>query len=215
MVVKGIDMHEMLNLKILVIEPHFDDAIYSMGGTICKLSNTNTDVTVLTVFNVYQKANTDRYLEQLSAFRGYICHLKQLNYKDAVSRSNDLILEKNMFKEIKHKIQQLILDKSIDIMFFPMACGNHVDHIIVHQICKSLDVKHKYQYEDLPYAYKYSAKSKEGYVICKIDIEEKIKRCLLYKTQINIETIKKIREHAYLIGKAIKNCDYAEKFWIS
>ncbi len=107
---------------------------------------------------------------------------------------------------------QSILHASWDMIFCPLAIGNHVDHLIVShsflKIVKETKMKHAFFYEDLPYASNYSLGAIETLVASRIghsepvliditgSLNEKNKLVSVYKSQDDEKMKKSISNHA-------------------
>ncbi|MDD4036154.1 MAG: PIG-L family deacetylase [Bacilli bacterium] len=171
-------------------------------------------------------------------------HVKAINldFLDAIFRKNDLgkylclswsdvfTTNKEQYKEefiLFNSIKANILkftDNTDEILYFPLSLGGHIDHLLINEIGKELNLsnynKHIYYYEDLPYA-NYALdvdKLNEMYLIEKIeeiDIKYKISLVSKYKKSLEISDESSVinshvKEHAAKISEQGKYC---ERFW--
>ena len=94
---------------------------------------------------------------------------------------------------INYDIQKIINDYEIDYTYYPGAVGFHPDHILTYRSCYNLKNTRLICYEEFPYSthwiYKYIRIPfiKSNNVIkVKINVEDKIKDIMKYKSQYNI-----------------------------
>jgi LmbE family N-acetylglucosaminyl deacetylase len=89
-------------------------------------------------------------------------------------------------EQLKNKLQQFSNKKNI--IFAPMGIGNHVDHILVREVCEELFDKVIY-YSDFPYNVRLNnfGKAKSGFDTVSLmpDLKEKEKKLRCYSTQFN------------------------------
>lgn len=107
--------------------------------------------------------------------------------------------------QIKKKLQLLIHGKKNVWVFCPIGVGNHVDHILVRDVCNSLDVPVVY-WADYPYTKSHDVSvsfvrrnSLKEYTFRNY-IKEKIETMNMYKTQLHVFqplTNKKALEEKY------------------
>lgn len=170
--------------NVLIISTHFDDAPLSLGGVINRIELfqnlhvltvfTRSSYTILTnIPNSVDYISTLRNLEMENYCHELNIKLHTLGFCDTTQRKypsleiyketiatflNTVNPEKDdIFDNVKLELDSKIKKIKYDSIFFPLAIGNHLDHLIVHRIAKSLSMENKrvYFYEDLPYAADY------------------------------------------------------------
>jgi putative nucleotidyltransferase with HDIG domain len=221
--------------KMVIFSPHIDDAYLSLGGTI--VANNDALVKIINVFSTsnYRLGGGKKNIEEITTcrkgeekqnsmetsvltefwdypevfVRGYP------NWQTAPS-GRDAKLEKELFVRIKEKIRN---EGKNTRFFFPLSIGGHVDHILLARMGLRLmgeaDISF---YEDLPYAafkklniLSLDIKDKLQSEEINIDefINEKIKLCKNYSSQIRAQDIYAIKKYAKSINK-----EYAiERIW--
>lgn len=170
--------------NVLIISTHFDDAPLSLGGVINKRELfremhiltvfTRSSYTILTeITDSAEYISALRNLEMENYCQKMEIKLHTLGFCDTTQRiypEVDIYKEKlatflntkksekdDVFDNVKFELDSKIKNMKFDSIFIPLAVGNHLDHLIVHKIAKSLvlDNKRVYFYEDLPYAADY------------------------------------------------------------
>lgn len=143
--------------KALIVSPHLDDAIFSLGGFI--LNNCVFRLTVLNVFTVSrytvaavgdpQQVTATRLLEESEAsrrlnFASLICELPDASlrsqYRDEVDYLNVEVDPKNddLWDAAQATVERVIASDDYSLLFFPLALGHQIDHRIVFEIGKKL-----------------------------------------------------------------------------
>ncbi|MDO5568562.1 MAG: PIG-L family deacetylase [bacterium] len=151
-------------MKTYYVSPHYDDAIGSCGGKIYFDFLSNISSTIITVFSEVEEPFSEYakklhdywkienpYLERKKENENACIIVKaheiNLPYKDAIYRScnnkylypndGDIFnpinsLDNDLCNQIIENIKSII--KKDDIVYFPLGVGNHVDHMIVHNV---------------------------------------------------------------------------------
>lgn len=201
---------EIDTLDVLVFAAHCDDAILSLGGFLSTAEKARvvtlfgtcawscleglSDVQEITDRNVQEERDACQYLgieSQIKSFpealiRGYT------NWDDVEDPTLDQEIIIPMRKIISAEMRKA------KTVFFPAAIGEHVDHVVVHnlvsEVQRDLKVDEIYIYEDLPYAaYGGTENRIESLGLIdvpplKIDIsdefEKKLAALRIYKTQL-------------------------------
>jgi len=174
-------MEDDLDYKNIVISPHLDDAVFSLGGLLAKESEKTKIITIFSgiptkpLVRIWDKScgfkNSTVAMEERikeNSFALYSLGIKEkniinLNYLDKQYRNSFLTKPKypiqeiiqSISKELK-KIIEIEKDKKLKI-FIPMS-SIHQDHKIVRDIIIQLykDERKKidlYLYQDMPYFY--------------------------------------------------------------
>ncbi len=153
------------------VSPHLDDAVFSCGGTIAKLTASNKRVLILNVFTKYpykikKKAivSTEaRYEEERRAAQYLSCKSENLDELSAIFRRSEYSAIKNLFRppvpadqEWLPKLSALIADKldcfEYTYLYAPLGVGWHVDHVLCHLAVRdAAKGKNIFFYEDAPY----------------------------------------------------------------
>lgn len=172
-----VDINELLSNKssVLVISPHSDDAAFSIGGIIQRFSKTGTVFQILTCFSKskYVIESSQLSIEEVSSIRKkedqmfrLLCNannveLIYLDYLDAPLRQNremdsvidsTLTVDEHLLVRQLAKVVKSILRDDV-LLWFPMAIGNHIDHVITNLACQSIinHDSHFMAYLDQPY----------------------------------------------------------------
>jgi len=140
----------------LIISPHFDDACYSIGGTLIRDKYFDEKI-ILTIFTKsrYTAYNINLDEDIISQLREQedidfckaigavqIC----LDYPDASSRNDEIFCNKHInecivpYIEIIDSISRVLYEiihflannRDLKTIFVPLAVGNHIDHIIAY-----------------------------------------------------------------------------------
>jgi LmbE family N-acetylglucosaminyl deacetylase len=213
--------------KIIVISPHLDDSVFSLGGLLYLLKE-HMEVLVI---NVFSKSNYcfDKEIDATIAtqIRKEEDHLAlselgeyqkiNLDFKEALLRGHDrkdifsksLMDEELLMNQIKSSLKNLIDNNSIVIA--PSAFGCHIDHLICRNAVNGLPKVHFY--EDLPYANRNIKNDealdflkkyrKKTVFLNKTSIEKHLKACLIYKSQILERQYLEIKEFISTKGISI------------
>jgi LmbE family N-acetylglucosaminyl deacetylase len=151
-------------MQLTIISPHPDDAAFSVGGLLTRLPE--ADVLLITCFsssctsdrNDAPVTTRERKLED-DAYSKFIgANLVRLGLPDSGLRSNrgrETLSEGHEMQlrsELKDQLGTVIKDPANMILFFPLAIGEHPDHIHCRDIALGYFSAQKLVfYEDLPY----------------------------------------------------------------
>lgn len=232
--------------KYLLMSPHPDDIAFSMGGMILK-NNKEIEFIICDVFtekkyNILNMTEDEAggiiMQEEEKAVNKMQVNNMMLGYREAYTRkscrlsdvfgkkvSKGQIAQETVYRQVKQSICKSIDKICPDIVFAPLGCGWHRDHLIVKQ---SVEECYKnghdfnlYFYEDMPYSANASWLSEALYdaalhylleeMIIKIDdvLDDKDELLKIYKTQIKSRDIRLM--HAYM--ESIQNNSICERFW--
>ncbi|MEC3954091.1 PIG-L family deacetylase [Nocardia sp. CDC153] len=150
------DLSRMLDAagRMVVVSPHFDDAVLSVGGLIAARASRGQTVEVLTVFSAAGAAITGG--ERQKAFSDYAVRVGEDDRALAVlgARARRLGLFERLFRdprprgplplfrtsedlargayveEVRRAIARLVASEDT-VVLSPLGIGNHVDHVIV------------------------------------------------------------------------------------
>lgn len=155
----------------LVFSPHLDDAVLSCGAQVAVWTELGHHVVIATVFSEGDEAHTTRYAHRRAddenAVRALNAVPVHLGFTDAPFRYaryhnfSTLLLHETLPPDnleiataVGLRMQALAQEVQADALYFPLAVGGHVDHLVVFEASKqcwagSIPVNY---YQDLPYA---------------------------------------------------------------
>ncbi|MDN5201204.1 hypothetical protein QQ008_07520 [Fulvivirgaceae bacterium BMA10] len=151
----------------------------------------------------------------------------RLNIKEEdVCSTYSTALEKSILNKVEHTLLNLITNDSI--ILSPLGLGGHVDHLLVREIALKL-LRTGYNvgfYEDLPYAGnflqnaiyhkvfqlngKYNITLKPLIIDSSLTINDKVKACSNYSSQIENSTIDRIKKY----HSQFDNQLVSERIWL-
>lgn len=166
------------NNKIVILSPHLDDAVLSLGSHIVKWQREGKKITVITIFTRFEsKIKLPRYSweyikksgfdsvkkfelarnkEDRLVMEGLGVRYKYWNFIDAGFRGWYKTKESLMGGIINYRDKKLVKNirakiSSIktDLILVPFGVGGHVDHIILKEATKEIKIKNYYL--DVPY----------------------------------------------------------------
>ncbi len=212
----------------IIFSPHIDDAFLSLGGSILDWKEKGENILVVNVFSVSnytqygigeaEEVTEERKKEEIKVqkktgvssvfldfpealLRGYEMQKKEPYYPNKLNKK----AEKKWFPQIKEVLFSYF--KEEEEVYFPLAIGNHVDHLLVREAGRSfLKKKEKkgtvWFYEDIPYAQRYKLPEnfikKMGLNSFKkeIDLSRKVGIVKEYNSQVEEKWIEELREYA-------------------
>jgi LmbE family N-acetylglucosaminyl deacetylase len=149
-------------MKICIVSPHLDDAILSCGILMQRRKAAGDDILSLNIFNAGTNAE-NRRKEDLNAEKKIGAQTFFLDELDAPDRNplykSDIKLffgpledvPETGIAKIEKRVSEFFSAHKIDLAYFPLAAGTHIDHRIAHTVgrrIKNIPVKF---YEDRPY----------------------------------------------------------------
>lgn len=150
--------------KILLISPHFDDAVLSAGQLMAGRPN----VDVITVFGGAPKpkqktpydikcgfdnstiANYARKIEDINALKILKANPIHLDFIDGQYRDNEL--DSFMFEDLEDILLKQIEENNYEFIIAPLGIG-HPDHLFVSDVVRTINkkiIETVYLWEDLP-----------------------------------------------------------------
>ena len=119
--------------KILILAPHFDDAILGCSGTLLKYNPSNISIVYLTdgsegIPKIKDKKLVNKIrIEEAKKAMNFIGvkDIHYLNEPECESKINDESIE---------KLSLIIKNKNPDLIYLPWFLDNHVDHIKFNKI---------------------------------------------------------------------------------
>ncbi len=201
----------MTKSSVIVLSPHFDDAVLSLGGFMSGQkhllvatffsgrpdSAMSTEWNKLSGFKDSNQAVSSRIKENRSALALYGADIKNYNYLDSQYRQGDrgADLEKRITQDIKKMIKD---NNSPHLSIYgPATFGpglTHPDHQILHEAFMSVARKNTnpnvdfFVYEDFPYIWKFMKKGKgDFYDYLRKESGGKIKKTEIILTDRQLE----------------------------
>lgn len=149
-------------MKICIVSSHLDDALLSCGILMQRQKALSNDVLVLNIFTAGTNA-ANRRVEEQSAIGKAGAQPFFLDELDAPDRnpiywSNAKLffggieeVPESYISKIENLISEFFARHQIDVAYFPLAAGNHIDHRIAFKV--GMRIKHTATkfYEDRPY----------------------------------------------------------------
>lgn len=178
--------------RVTVLSPHRDDAVFSMGLVLEKLSSRPIRISVINFFteSAYapfaqatsiEDATQIRKSEDLAALAAISTDIQEISLKledapvrlgisfDQIMRDETQTMLTELFlRELQGRIESTAAGS---LVAAPLAVGIHVDHVAVRRAVLQSGVKEVAFYEDLPY----TARTTSDEVLARIDdVEESI-----------------------------------------
>lgn len=155
----------------IVIQPHSDDACFSLGAAI-KLHRILHPVTIVTIFTQSSfpiiehrsiaTTTANRKSEDRTFARWADCEIKFLNFRDAFDRNLYGTLErvfdpnarvsKARCKQILASLQSKFHSLAHHDLYLPAGIGNHIDHRSAAFLGQIVDARRIFYYADQPYS---------------------------------------------------------------
>ncbi len=226
--------------KVLLIEPHPDDVVLSMGASLLQLIEDAMNVLCLCIFSRGGQEESIRkqesyyiWKEQLGS-RILFGELTDYAYRKAESTS-----ELVTFRQCTELLEKVISVEEPDFLIGPMGMGEHIDHSLVNQALFEIGKKEKKKilfYEDFPYStrdkYYYMKAVNKGkkkwnlnplYNPVKKYVENKTKLCMAYQSQIQstwdemlevfVHYGKAIGYEGSYVNRPLNSYELYERFW--
>lgn len=211
---------------ILIIEPHPDDGILSMGGNILLYHKNNDQLISLVMFSETNEMGEIRKKESNLVWETMLN--SKVIYADLPDEAFDTFMDGSFkitrkSKEILLKavniITENISENKPDIVYFPIGIGEHFHHLLINMCFKIIYDNFRniefYFYEDYPYSdYGRVTYSKQVYYLFKkykiqkvykaIDeqLQDKVNCFMVYQSQ-NKKTYDEIYKIAETYGMGI------------
>lgn len=155
--------------QILVVSPHFDDAVLSCPGLLQRAAQRGHEVHVLTIFSEGDASARKRYdirrTEDKVAIESLHARSATLGFHDAPFRDGwnefglgPILAPTSRHLELRNKIELALLGylKRLNpaVVIAPTGIGWHVDHLLTYELaCAVVPGEQLYFYEDKPYAF--------------------------------------------------------------
>jgi LmbE family N-acetylglucosaminyl deacetylase len=144
---------------ILVLSPHLDDAVLSVGALLAARAAAGDDVVVATVFSKVEDAR--REAEDVAALRLLGCQHRHLGLDDAplrgVAKTTAALCagepDVDVTDAVGRALDGLIAAEAPAELWVPLAVGGHIDHVAVLRAALGRAARHvAVLFEDRPYA---------------------------------------------------------------
>lgn len=220
-------------IRTVLVSPHSDDIAFSLGGTLLQdfFHGPSLMVTIFTISN-FSPCIKIPSSEIISKVR----HLEDIEFADKLQikfqsfcfsepplrgySRRDIFANNDpasdpVYTEVYHALSKLIRSAECELIVSPMGLGNHIDHIIVCNVCCRIARENNIRivfYEDLHYASQLTLKQikvransiSPDLQPWKINItpkfNDKIENIKLYKTQARRIFQTMIKSHALRLG---------------
>jgi hypothetical protein len=149
-------------MRICIVSPHLDDAILSCGVLIQRRVAAGDAVLSLNIFS--SGANSQNRKKEDQRAQGEIgtgaFFLDELDAPDRDPQYNSLVklffgaLDKSQdpyIDKVAGRIDEFLKRNKIDIAWFPLAAGTHIDHRIAYEAGRRIRTVPVRFYEDRPY----------------------------------------------------------------
>jgi len=231
----NVDEDTLLNVEtVLYLSPHFDDLAYSNGGLITK----KTMSAKFTLVNIFTRSVWAPNLKSHGISEERISEVRQiedsrfcrkigirslsLGFPDSSCRgysnsneaplliNEEIIRKDSILNKVRTAIAEVLHRSRFDLVFAPLAIGNHVDHYCVFNTVHEMNLEgtQKVYYEDLPYCallcmneidHVVSQRLQDAHPIV-IDISneiaKKIDNIRIYSSQVSANDIDAVRFHS-------------------
>lgn len=148
--------------KLLVVEPHPDDGVFSAGGSLLNMTENGVEVSCFCVFSKGGEKEEVRHRENILVWeRIFKSRAEFAQLMDAAFRSGEQnknapqAYAKTYFKAM-NSIERKICEYKPDIVLGPLAVGEHIDHVITNRALINIYKEKKnfelWFFEDFPYA---------------------------------------------------------------
>jgi len=219
-------------MKRIVFSPHIDDAFLSLGGSILNWRKSGEKVLIVNIFSISnfskgeagdkEKVTEIRKEEEMEVkketgveslfldfpealLRGYKMRKEDPFYPDSFDESIDGETVKLVGKEVSKYFEDSAMH------YFPLAIGEHVDHVLVKKIgekvLKEGKLKYLSFYEEIPYVGWFGVPEEPIKELDlkprtqPVDVEKKVEIAKKYSSQIEEEWVRCLVKHANSISR--------------
>lgn len=207
----------------VIVSPHSDDVVLSMGGFVLRHTG---KIRIVNVFSTCPKCHT--FPNMPSCEVTFLNNMEEAFYASLVGASLEFLwhaeaLQRGYKNVFTRNVQEsdLAMTKYLEASFkplrketwyFPLSIGDHVDHVILHNIGRRVAKYARVRfYEDQPYteevenfAEHLNERTNGLEVACTIDISnvmnQKVDLACAYKTQYDREYLSKLIVYARRLG---------------
>lgn len=149
-------------MKICIVSPHLDDALLSCGILMQRQVAESNDVFVLNIFTAGTNA-ANRRMEEQNAIGKAGAQPFFLDELDAPDRNPVYWANEKLFfgaledvpasyiAKVEGRLRDFFVEHKIDIAYFPLGAGNHIDHRITFAAGQRIKDTVVRFYEDRPY----------------------------------------------------------------
>ena len=159
--------------EIVILSPHLDDAVLSLGSHIAKWKNEGKKIRIITVFTKFinnknipdyskdyikrsgfdsvKKFEMARNKEDSVVMKGLGVVYEHWDFIDAgfrgVYKTKETLLSGNINKKDKNmlnNIEKKVSELKADLLMVPFGVGGHVDHVILKEAVSKISCKNYY-----------------------------------------------------------------------
>lgn len=156
----GVYIRPGVAMKLCIVSPHLDDALLSCGVLIQRRRALGDEVLILNVFTAgaraaERRAEDVRATARLGADAEYLGELDAPD-RDAAFQSVQALVfgaldAGELVDRIERGVREVLAAHAIDVAYFPLAVGTHIDHRVAHAVGRRIDDRAARFYEDRPY----------------------------------------------------------------
>ncbi len=165
------DVDASLHFPAVFLSPHLDDAVFSCGGLISRLSTQGRRPLVINVFSAASSdfkvatAPDDARVAEEHVVSGYLgFHVRLVGELDAYFRSGAYRSLTGLFmaaparylgelERIRSLVAASLRGIDYEVVYAPLGIGWHVDHLLTHLAARAVVEPARLRfYEDAPYA---------------------------------------------------------------
>jgi len=148
-------------MKICIVSPHLDDAILSCGILMQRRRALADDILSLNIFTAGTLSETRKQEDRVAMARiGAVpFFLDELDApdRDPVYKSLQQLFFRPLdptdayIAKVERRVRDFLCQNSVDVAYFPLAAGTHIDHRIAHEVGTRMKDTAVQFYEDRPY----------------------------------------------------------------
>lgn len=139
---------------MVVLSPHFDDAIFSVGQHLIDGVKEGKKIKVINIFT--KEIDKYRNKSDLEVMKRLGVERENWGFVDGGFRLSDkkMLFGGKIIKEdsgIKKDIEKKIKNIRAKLVLAPRGVGGHVDHVLIREVAKKVGGEKVQYYVDLPY----------------------------------------------------------------
>lgn len=147
-------------MRSCIVSPHLDDALLSCGVLIQRRRALGDRVLILNVFTAgaraaERRAEDVRATGRLGAEAEYLGELDAPDRDAAFTSVRALVFAAldadELVDRVERRVRAALAAHAIDVVYFPLAVGAHIDHRVVHAVGRRIEGYAVRFYEDRPY----------------------------------------------------------------
>lgn len=148
-------------MRICIVSPHLDDAILSCGILMQRHRILSDEILCLNIFTAgtLSESRTDedrKAMRRIGAIPHYLDELDAPDRNRTYQNIQDLFFGRldeadGYIDHVERRVRDFLGRSRIDVAYFPLAAGGHIDHRIAYEIGKRVKTTAVRFYEDRPY----------------------------------------------------------------